>query len=147
MGIHKLIVPVDFSSATEKLVDYAVDIASRLEAEIIFCHIIEPLGMGDMMLGSPSLQEFQEKMNIASEERIRNLITDNQSKCSKCSGKILHGDIVDEIVSYAKEQKADMIIIGTHGAKGLEKFFLGRVAERVVQLAPCPCLVMNPYKN
>ena len=59
---------------------------------------------------------------------------------------ILNGEVVDEIVNFAKEQGADLIVLGTHGAKGLEKILLGKVAERVLQKAHCPCLIMNPYK-
>jgi len=146
MEIKKIVAPVDFNSVTGKLVDYAVYVAERLEAEINFCHVIEPISMGDMMLGSPSLQEFEQKKKAHSEERMANIVSDNKSKCPKIFGKILNGDVVDEIVGYAKEEGADLIIIGTHGAKGLEKILLGRVAERVMQNAHCPCLVMNPFK-
>jgi coenzyme F420-reducing hydrogenase alpha subunit len=47
---------------------------------------------------------------------------------------------------YAKNQHADMVIIGTHGARGLEEILLGGVAERVLKRIHCPCLVMNPYR-
>ncbi len=146
MEIKKIVSPVDFNSVTGKLVEYATYIAGRLEAEITFCHVIEPISMGDMMLGSPSLKEYEEKKEEHVKERMGNIVIDNEGKCKKCDGKILHGDVVDEIVRFAKEQDADMIVMGTHGAKGLEKILLGRVAERVMQKAHCPCLVMNPFK-
>jgi nucleotide-binding universal stress UspA family protein len=146
MEIKKIVTPVDFNSVTGKLVDYAVYVAGRLDAEINFCHVIEPISMGDMMLGSPSFQEFEEKKKAHSNERMSNIVNDNKEKCSKVSGRILSGDVVDEIVKFAEEEGADLIILGTHGAKGLEKILLGRVAERVMQNAHCPCLVMNPFK-
>ena len=146
MEIKKIVTPVDFNSVTAKLVEYAVYVAGRLGAEINFCHVIEPISMGDMMLGSPSFQEFEQKKKAHTEERMSNILDDNKAKCAKCSGKILQGEVVDEIVNYAKEEDADLIIMGTHGAKGLEKILLGKVAERVMQNAHCPCLVMNPYK-
>ncbi len=146
MEIKKIVSPVDFNSVTGKLVDYAMYIANRLNTEIIFCHVIEPISMGDMMLGSPSLQEFAEKKKAQIEERMANIVKDNEGKCPKCSGVIRSGDVVDEIVDFAKEQGADLIVLGTHGARGLEKILLGRVAERVMQHAHCPCLIMNPFK-
>jgi nucleotide-binding universal stress UspA family protein len=54
---------------------------------------------------------------------------------------------VDTIVDTARGEEADLIIIATHGTKGLEKILLGSVTERVLQQAPCPVLTMNPYKN
>lgn len=147
MEIKKIVVPVDFQKNTQKLVDYAVFIAKQLSAEIGFCHVLEPFVMGDMMIGSPSFSDFDVKRSADAEERMANLIEDSEALCPKCTGKVLLGETVDEIVGYAKNEKADMIIIGTHGAKGLEKILLGSVAERVVKRAGCPCLVMNPYKS
>lgn len=146
MEINKIITPVDFEKNTEKLVAFALDIANQLSAQISFIHVIEPYSMGDMMLGSPSFGEFEEKRKTDAEERMANLINDNEGKGRRCSGKVVSGDIVDEIVAYAGDEGVDLIIIGTHGARGLEKILLGSVAERVVKSAHCPTLVMNPYK-
>lgn len=75
-----------------------------------------------------------------------NLVTDNQAKFEKVGGTVLKGDTVDSIVRFAEEEKADLLIIGTHGNKGLEKILLGSVAERVLKRVHCPTLTMNPYK-
>ena len=146
MEIKKIIVPVDFGKNTKKLAEFALYIATQLSAEIGFCHVVEPFLMGDMMLGSPSLGDFEKQIRINAEERMANLIEDSEGKGLTCRGKVLFGDTVEEIIAYAREQRAGMIIIGTHGAKGLEKILLGSVAERVVKRSDCPCLVMNPYK-
>jgi nucleotide-binding universal stress UspA family protein len=146
MEIKKIVVPVDFQKNTQKLVDYAAFIAKQLSAEIGFCHVLEPFIMGDMMIGSPSFSDFDVKRSSDAEERMGNLIQDTGALGIHCAGRVLLGETVEEIVNYAKKEQADMIVIGTHGAKGLEKILLGSVAERVVKRAGCPCLVMNPYK-
>lgn len=146
MEIKKIIVPVDFGKTTNKLVEFALYIATQFSAEIGFCHVVEPLSMGDLMLDSPSLGDLEKKMSTNAEERMAGLVKDNEGEGLKCTGKVLFGDTVDKVIAYAKDQGANMIIIGTHGAKGLEKILLGSVAERVVQRSDCPCLVMNPYK-
>jgi nucleotide-binding universal stress UspA family protein len=56
------------------------------------------------------------------------------------------GDIVSEILTYAESQKADMIIIGTHGKQTQGEIVLGSVSEQVLRKAHCPVLVMNPYQ-
>jgi nucleotide-binding universal stress UspA family protein len=61
-------------------------------------------------------------------------------------GIVIRGDIVEEIVKYADEEDAGLVIIGTHGARGLERILLGSVAERVLKSVHCPTLTMNPYK-
>ena len=103
MEITKIIAPVDFGKNTNKLVEFALYIANKLSAEIIFCHVVEPLATGDMMLGAPTFGDFEAKRREDAEERMANLITDNEACCSKCSGKVLLGDVVDEIVACAKE--------------------------------------------
>ena len=145
MEIKKIITPVDFEKNTNKLVEFALYMANQLSAEIGFCHVVEPFATGDMMLGSPSFVIFEKERRANAEERMIDLIKDNKTGGRKCSGNVLIGDIADEIVAYAKD--ADMIIMGTHGAKGLEKILLGSVAERVLKRANCPCLIMNPYKQ
>ena len=60
---------------------------------------------------------------------------------------VLRGDTVDAIIEYVEEKKIDLIIMGTHGAKGIEKILLGSVAERVLKRVSCPTLIFNPYKG
>ena len=57
------------------------------------------------------------------------------------------GDPAKNIVQYSEDHPTDLIIIGTHGAKGIEKVLLGSVAERVLKRAGCPTLVYNPYRG
>jgi nucleotide-binding universal stress UspA family protein len=121
--------------------------ARQLSAEIIFCHVVEPIYTGDMMLGMPSLDDFDARRKAGAEERMANLKKDTVDKGLKSNDTVLFGEIVDETIGYAKEQKAEMVIIGTHGAKGLEKILIGSVAERVLKRVHCPCLGMNPYRQ
>ncbi len=146
MEINKIIVPVDFGEHTEKLVGFASFIGKQLSAEMIFCHVIEPFRMGEMLLVSPSFDDIEKKRKDGAEERMTHLIREGEENGLICHGKVLFGDIVDEIIAHAKNHHVDMVIIGTHGARGLEKILLGSVAERVLKRIHCPCLIMNPYR-
>ena len=59
--------------------------------------------------------------------------------------KVFMGEVPEKIVEYSREVKADLIIMGTHGYKGLEKIMFGSVADKVVRSATCPVLTINPY--
>jgi len=144
--IHQIIIPVDFSKSTGKLVDYAIYMAEKLSATLHFVHVAEINQGHDMLLGSSVFGDFKEKIIAAAKERMANLLEDNGDRCKGCTGKVVNGDIVDGIINYADNEKADLIIISTHGTKGLEKILLGSVAERVIRKAPCPTLIYNPYK-
>ncbi len=143
---HCIVVPVDFSEITDKLVEYAVNMAGKLSAVIHFVHVVH-FYAGDGMSGLSYVQEIEERNLTNAKNKMSNIINDSREKCAGCTGDVLIGDPVDEIVEFAREKEADLLIISTHGAKGLEKILLGSVAERVLKRAHCPVLFMNPHKN
>lgn len=144
--ISKIVVPVDLEQHTQKIVDFAIYIAKKMGVHLSFIHVTEFYASGDMMLGSPSLETINQERIVRAKETMANLIQDNKSKYENISGIVYKGEIVETIVKFAEEEDAGMVIIGTHGAKGLEKILLGSVAERVLKRVHCPTLTMNPYK-
>jgi nucleotide-binding universal stress UspA family protein len=139
-----IVAPVDLDEHSGKVISYAAHMAEKLAAKLTVLHIVEPIrSMGDMILGSATIEDFNAKRYSQSKELLSKLIAD----WSGCKAELIVGEIVEEIVNFAKKREADLIIIGTHGSKGIEKLLLGSVAERVVKRAPCPTLVMNPYKH
>ncbi len=150
--IKRILVPVDLERHTRKLVDFAIDMANNLDAEIILFHGIEtgedgvPVEMGRMALSGVSGEELQSAHTDEAGKRLEEIAGEIEGKCKKCESTIATGDVVDEIVEFAEKQKADLIIIGSHGRRGLEHILLGSVAERVIKRSPCPTLIMNPYR-
>lgn len=142
--IRKIIVPIDFLQHTEQLAEYAVYIGEKFHAGLKFLHIIEPPHYyGDYEY--PSLGVYAAELAKHAEKKMKHFVEKYRNSCSGCEGKILQGNIADSIIKHANDQDADLIIIGTHGRKGLEKMWLGSVAERVIKSAPCPTLTCNPY--
>lgn len=145
MEITRIVVPIDFMKSTDKLVDYAVLMAEKLSAVIHFVHVVS-FPAGDAMVGAPFATEYEGKILTNAQTRMLDLIEDNKEKNPNCNGEVVVGDPVDKIVEIAGAKDSNLIIIGTHGAKGLEKILLGSVAERVLKRAHCPVLIMNPFK-
>ena len=139
-------VPVDFTKSTNKLVEYAFYMAKNLGAVIDFVHVIADYP-GDVMIGSPYAREYQDRVFAASQDKMALLIGNSQEICPGCDGEVVLGDPVDEIVKFAEVKMANLIILSTHGAKGLEKILLGSTAENVLKKAPCPVLIMNPFRK
>lgn len=143
--IHKIVVPVDFSEHTEQLVEYAIYIGQKFEARLKLVYVIEPIEpWGDSDF--PSLSVYSAEAAKRIKEEMAELVLKIGKKYSLCEGKVLQGDIPETIVQYAQTEGSDLIVIGTHGRKGLQKFWLGSVAERVIKTSPCPTMVCNPYK-
>lgn len=141
-----IVVPIDFSEITDILVEYAVYMARKLSAVIHFVHVVH-FYAGDAMIGFAYAQQGEERLLANAKDRMSNILTDNKEMCPECTGDVVVGDPVEKIVEFAREKDADILIISTHGAKGLEKILLGSVAERVLKRAHCPVLFINPYKN
>jgi nucleotide-binding universal stress UspA family protein len=144
--VEKIVVPVDFTQSTKKLVEYAQYMAKDLHAVIDFVHVVADYPE-DAMVGAPFAKDYQQSEADKASEKMAGLVEDTNEVCSGCNGEVVYGKPVDSIVEFAKSKHADMIILGTHNAKGLEKIILGNVAEHVLRKADCPVLIMNPYKD
>lgn len=147
-----IIVPVDFSTSTKSLVEYAVYMAGKLSAEVHLIHVVHLMHFvayftGEAVLDVSYFQECEDMLLTKAKKKMANVIKDNSDKCTGCTGEVVTGDPVDKIIEVAREKDADLIIISTHGAKGLGKIMLGTVAGRVLKRAHCPVLTMNPFKN
>lgn len=144
--IENIVVPVDFSENYQKLVDYAAYMAISLSAKLHFLHVAEVLS-GNAMLGTPMSAEFILHYEANARARMDELVDDLEQYAHRSTGQVVTGEPVKEIVKFAESINADLIIISTHGSKGLESILLGSVARRVVKHAHCPVLVMNPFRK
>jgi nucleotide-binding universal stress UspA family protein len=144
--IHSIIVPIDFSEHTDPLVEYAKYIGRKFEARLKFVHVLEiPYTWGDS--DYPSLAMFTTEIDEHSKKGMKQFVDRQEKDYPGCEGKILRGNnIADTIVAHVEQEGADLIIISTHGRKGLQKLWLGSVAERVIKQASCPTLTYNPYR-
>ena len=143
----KIMVPVDFTSHTEKLVKYALQVGQAMAADIIFVHIVESFSGYEMLLVHPSFEKMSADLKARADELMANLVEDHRTGYESISGEVMIGDVVDKLVEYAEKEDVDMIIAGTHGTKGLEKVLMGSVAAKLTQKAPCPILIVNPVTH
>ena len=145
-GIRHIMVPIDFNKHTDTLAEFAIYIANKLNGRVTFVHVM--MKLPDTMDYDPhALAKIENSLLEQTEKQMTAFLETVRSKCLECDGAVIKGEITDAILAYAADYKADLIIISTHGAKGIEKILLGSVAERVIKGAPCPTLVFNPFKG
>jgi nucleotide-binding universal stress UspA family protein len=145
--IKKILVPVDFSENSKKILQDALTKAGQLNAKVMVVYVVEGLeNYGGLSIPHISLAEFEKELVQSATKKMESFLEENMDPSVAHESKILHGDIVEKINTFAESEGVDMIIMGTHGYKGLEKVLFGSVAERVVKTAPCPVLTINPYK-
>lgn len=143
--VKHIIVPVDFQQHTAELADYALGMAAKLSASVLFLHIIEQaVFTADFIPVQYSLHE--EELFSYAKKKMATLVATSKKTYAPCDGQVAKGDIVDSILKYTEEEGIDLIIMATHGARGIEKILLGSVAERVIKRATQPILVFKTLK-
>ena len=144
MEIRKILVPVDFSDNSKKVLDAAVFLAEKCDAAIYVVFVVQTFEdySGFFVPHMPMIQ-FEEELVKSAEQKMGMFV-----ECGDVAAtKVLTGDVAEEIVGFARQEKIDMIVMGTHGYKGLEKVMFGSVADKVVRSASCPVLTINPYRH
>lgn len=141
MTVKHILVPTDFSNHADDALDYAIELAQRLQARLTLLHIIDtaPLGVveGAAMLPPAYWQELETGIEQSMEASLKRL--DDAGLPGETT--IVHGVPFQSIIDTAQDKGVDLIIMGTHGRTGLTHALMGSVAEKVVRLAPCPVLV------
>ena len=99
-----------------------------------------------------NLPNLEEELFQSAQERMDSFVEENQEMLDSAGvvtviSKVLSGDVGEEILGYAIEVNANLIVMGTHGYKGLERIMFGSVADKVVKTACCPVLTINPYRE
>ena len=146
-NVKKILVPVDFSDNSKKVFKEAVNVAGKFDAELVCLFVVQSFDdySGFYVPHMPIVQ-FQDEMQASAEKKMIEFLEDNLPTGQAGSSKVIVGDVGDEIVAFAAREKIDMIVMGTHGYKGLERVLFGSVAEQVVKTAPCPVLTVNPCR-
>ena len=146
MGIHRIIVPIDFNRHSDALAEFALFIATKLNARVTFIHVLKQLpDYADYL--PDTLLHLENNILAHAEKKMTDFMSEMRGKYLECDGEVLRGDTVGAILAYTKEASADLVIISTHGAQGIERVLLGSVADRVIKGASCPTLVFNPFRN
>jgi nucleotide-binding universal stress UspA family protein len=146
--IKKVLVAVDLAKQTDKIAEFAIYAAKKFGAQLCFFHVsrLYETKTEVELVGFPSVKRAESKIISKGEEKMAQLVESLRPQCGDCSSKVVQGEVVDEIIAYAKKENIDLIVIGTHGPKNLDKMLLGTVAKQVVKKAPCPVLTCNPYR-
>ncbi len=143
--LRTVVVATDFSPTSELAVDYGCDLAATFDGTVHLLHVVENprLGPGSAEIWGFSLPALVERLERSAETRLASMVSDRASAAPIVPVARV-GEPFVEIVRYAREQQADLLVLGTHGRGPIAHMFLGSVAEKVVRTAPCPVLTVRP---
>ena len=141
-AFRKILVATDFSPDAAEAVKVAGELARACGSEIVLLHVCQ----------MPAYSFANGAMYIPAPELVADILRDANRGLAEVKGRIrdvavetvrVEGEPASEIVRVAAERKADLIVMGTHGRRGLRRFFAGSVAEHVVRAAPCPVMTVH----
>jgi nucleotide-binding universal stress UspA family protein len=138
----KILVPVDFSESSWAALEYAATLGARLGAEIDVLHVWQPPRAADAE--DELLVEF--RRSDAGQKMMEWLVSFERSSDIEPHGRLATGfrsDVPDAIVATAESGAYDLVVMGTHGRRGLSLRFRSSVTEKVVSRAPCPVITLR----
>ena len=143
-----ILFPVDLSESSEKIVPYVQAVAEKFESKIHLLFVARVLDyFGGFYVPAPSIATMEKDIIEGAEKRLDEFVEQQFRDYPDTSASVVSGDATEKIIDYITSNEIDLVVMGTHGRKGLDKVVFGSVAERVVKTAPVPVMVVNPYKT
>jgi nucleotide-binding universal stress UspA family protein len=144
MLFKKILVPVDLSTQSTRAFNVALDIAKKYDSKITLLTCLEVDATSHLYYVSKATSQQIKKQNKIVKKHFETLESlAEKNNVSIKSNIITLGSTVNNIVSFAKSKKYDLVVIGSHGRTGFDKFLLGSVANGVSQKAKCPVLIVK----
>lgn len=147
--LQRILVPTDFSEHSANALKYGCALAEKFSAQLHLLHVLQDLVamVPEPGLAFPPPGDYIEELKISAEEAMKKLPASPSAAVDDVVRTTRQGPPFLEIVRYAKEVNADLIVMGTHGRSGLVHMLMGSVAEKVVRKAPCPVLTVRPDQH
>ena len=144
INLKRILVPTDFPESARHALLYGTSFAREYEGELLLLHVVENLTVGyaSDLFPVPMAEVFDEISGYAKAE-LAKLGAEVREKGVRVREMVVQGKPSAEIVRVAREETADMIVLGTHGKGMLDKALFGSTAERVIRRAPCPVLTVG----
>jgi nucleotide-binding universal stress UspA family protein len=143
--IRRVLHPTDFSRASSAAYRRAIELAKANRAELMLLHVLSvPVPVtGDGYMPPKIYEEIVTGARAYGQKQLDALVRKAHTAGARATGLLVEGIAHERIAQIARSKKADVLVVGTHGRTGLQRFFLGSVASRVLALAPCPVLTVR----
>ena len=149
--VKTVITPVDFSDNSTLIAEYAAYLAGSFKASLVLLFVVQKFeDYSGFFVPQMNVPDFEQDLFRQADEKMAAFcesikVFAGEQGVTDVSGKVLVGDVAEQIVSYSDGQSYGIVAMGTHGYKGLEKIMFGSVADKVVKSASCPVMTINPY--
>lgn len=145
MQIQRILVPVDYSACSRASLDYAVELAEKLGAEVDIVHVWDrPSYVSDALLSRSELVPGKSLIALIQSNAERDLsqfLAEARIPSARV-GRLLKGDPTAALLHELELGRHQLVVVGTHGRTGLSHALLGSVAEKLVRLSPVPVITV-----
>ncbi|MCX5888224.1 MAG: universal stress protein [Deltaproteobacteria bacterium] len=143
--IKKILFPIDFAENFDTLLPWVSTFVEKFGATLYVVFVTSDLSSySTFYVPHGNIQSFQEEAVAAAKKRMAAVVAENFKGFSKLESHVLMGSPAEKILEFAKKENIDLIVMGAHGRKGLERVLFGSVADKVATSALCPVMTIHP---
>jgi nucleotide-binding universal stress UspA family protein len=147
-GFENLLLPVDFSECTNRICTYAIDIAEKFNARLHVLFVVEIIPYMSLEDGgAAALMDVSRQIVSGAENEMEGFCERYLEGVLDYEAKVVIGNPAEKIIRYTIEVPIDLIIMGTHSKKGLDRIFRGSVSEQVLKYGSVPVFTINPFRT
>ncbi len=147
-AFKKILFPVDLSEVSSAIIPFVTTMAETFRAELHVLFVARIFKYYDTIYVPPmSILEFEEKILAGGKQRLDEFVEEHLKECDVAVARVTAGDPAEEIIGYIESEGIDLVVMGTHGRKGLDRVLFGSVANHVVTTSPVPVMTVNPYRQ
>jgi len=147
MEIKKILFATDFSEVSSEALQFANDMARRYNAKLYMLHVIyDVVRVGGWFVPHASMDEMYKDIVKGAKKEIDRFGLEELRGYKDVERSVIRGVPYEEIIKFANKEKVDLIIMGTHGRKGVGRVLFGSTAAQVVRNAQCPVIAIRPTK-
>lgn len=143
--IQRILCPIDFQEQSLAALDLAINLAIQNQAKLLLLNVA-PLPLGEAEMSPVPLDPYPFREEL-SREALEKLAQQRVAGNAAYAVFVVCGDAATGIVKAVRHLGADLVVMGTHGRKGVSHLVLGSVAEHVVRESPAPVLTVPPVKE
>jgi nucleotide-binding universal stress UspA family protein len=144
MEIKSILFPTDFSEGSSQALQYAVDMTKKYGARLYVVHVIYDIAKATgWYVPHVSMDQMYKDIEEGAKKELERFGVEELSGLKNLERSVVMGVPHEEIINFAKKNKIDIIVMGTHGRKGIDRILFGSTAAQVVRFAPCPVLTVR----
>ena len=137
-----ILLATDFGEASEHALELALELAARFESQLTLIHIWE-FPSYEYLEGIPMPVDYAERLSEAARARMARTVDSIKTRCPNVKSIVSVGVAWVDVLRVVEETRPDLLVLGTHGRRGLKRAILGSVAEKLVRSSPVPVLTVH----